>query len=136
MHAGRGRGNRPDPDEARTPLQVFISFLAHTANDVAKEKKRQTIQAEDIFSALEDLDFGEFLDPLKEFVEGEPPRGVRAGGRGGTASLNPRSRSPAVIRVLRGVAAEEAAGRDPGRTPAASALIGRMGMCEWVLFCE
>lgn len=50
--------------------QVFISYLTSAANDICKEAKRQTISAEDVFTALQDLEFGELISPLKEALEG------------------------------------------------------------------
>lgn len=50
--------------------KVFISYLTSTANDVAKERKRQTISAEDVFAALEDLDLEDLAEPLREALEG------------------------------------------------------------------
>lgn len=49
---------------------MFISFITATANDVCKEKKRATINADDVFQALEDLEFAELLPALKESFEG------------------------------------------------------------------
>ena len=49
---------------------MFISYLTSAANDICKEAKRQTISAEDVFSALQDLEFGELLPPLKEALDG------------------------------------------------------------------
>jgi DNA polymerase epsilon subunit 3 len=49
---------------------VFVSYLASTANDIAKEHKRQTISQDDVFRALEDLEFGELVDPLRDVVKG------------------------------------------------------------------
>jgi hypothetical protein len=54
-------------------LQVFINFITATANDVCKEKKRATINADDVFQALEDLEFAELLPALKESYEGRCP---------------------------------------------------------------
>lgn len=56
---------------AQLPLQVFISLITATSNDVCKEKKRATITADDVFQALEDLEFGELLPALKDSFEGE-----------------------------------------------------------------
>lgn len=39
-------------------------------NDICKEAKRQIISIEDVFTALEDLEFTELLPPLKESLEG------------------------------------------------------------------
>jgi hypothetical protein len=55
-------------------LQVFINFITATANDICKEKKRATINADDVFQALEDLEFAELLPALKESYEGRCPR--------------------------------------------------------------
>lgn len=51
-------------------LQVFISFITATANDVCKEKKRSTINADDVFQALEDVEFADLLPALKKSYEG------------------------------------------------------------------
>lgn len=40
------------------------------ANDICKESKRQTINAEDVFKALEEMEFPEFVGPLKASLEG------------------------------------------------------------------
>lgn len=40
------------------------------ANDICKESKRQIINAEDIFKALEETEFSEFVRPLKASLEG------------------------------------------------------------------
>lgn len=42
-----------------------------SANDVCKESNRQTISAEDVFIALEDIDFPEFVAPLRASLEGQ-----------------------------------------------------------------
>lgn len=39
-------------------------------NDICKESKRQIISIEDVFTALEDLEFAELLPPLKQSLEG------------------------------------------------------------------
>ena len=50
---------------------MFIHYLTATANDVCKESKRQTISADDVITALEDLEFGELVPALREALEGE-----------------------------------------------------------------
>lgn len=40
------------------------------ANDICKESKRQIINAEDVFKALEETEFTEFVSPLKDSLEG------------------------------------------------------------------
>ena len=49
---------------------MFISYLTSAANDICKDAKRQTISAEDVFTALQDLDFGELINPTKDALEG------------------------------------------------------------------
>ncbi|EME27718.1 hypothetical protein Gasu_47070 isoform 1 [Galdieria sulphuraria] len=34
-----------------------------------KERKRSTLSVEDIFTALVEVDFGDFVDPLKQFLQ-------------------------------------------------------------------
>ncbi|GBF88092.1 DNA polymerase epsilon subunit 3 [Raphidocelis subcapitata] len=45
--------------------KVLINFLTVTSNDICKEKKRQTISADDVLQALEDLDFTDLVAPLQ-----------------------------------------------------------------------
>jgi len=40
------------------------------ANDICRESKRQIINAEDVFKALEETEFTEFVGPLKDSLEG------------------------------------------------------------------
>ncbi|XP_020214165.1 DNA polymerase epsilon subunit 3 [Cajanus cajan] len=49
--------------------RIFIHYLSATANDICKESKRQIINAEDVFKALEDTEFPEFIRPLKASLE-------------------------------------------------------------------
>ncbi|KAI5072379.1 hypothetical protein GOP47_0012485 [Adiantum capillus-veneris] len=49
--------------------KVFIHYLSATANDLCRESKRQTINAEDVLKAIEDTDFIEFLEPLRAALE-------------------------------------------------------------------
>ena len=48
--------------------------ISHAGNDICKEAKRQIISIEDVFTALEDLEFAELLPPLKESLEGRSCR--------------------------------------------------------------
>jgi histone H3/H4 len=52
-----------------TFAQVFINCLTATANDICKEQKRQTISADDVFAALQDLELGELVGSLKDALE-------------------------------------------------------------------
>ncbi|KAL2507437.1 DNA polymerase epsilon subunit 3-like [Forsythia ovata] len=49
--------------------RIFIHFLSATANDVCKESNRQIINAEDVFKALEEIEFAEFVPPLRTSLE-------------------------------------------------------------------
>ncbi|KAL6202536.1 hypothetical protein ACLB2K_026244 [Fragaria x ananassa] len=49
--------------------RIFIHYLSATANDICRGSKRQTINADDVFKALEDIEFPEFVDPLKASLE-------------------------------------------------------------------
>ena len=51
---------------------MFINCLTATANDICKEQKRQTISADDIIAALQDLELGELVTPLKDALERAP----------------------------------------------------------------
>ncbi|CAK7329122.1 unnamed protein product [Dovyalis caffra] len=45
--------------------RIFIHYLSATANDICKESKRQTMNADDVFKALEEIEFPEFVGPLQ-----------------------------------------------------------------------
>eukprot|EP00590_Aulacoseira_subarctica_P003527 CAMPEP_0172434090 /NCGR_PEP_ID=MMETSP1064-20121228/70448_1 /TAXON_ID=202472 /ORGANISM="Aulacoseira subarctica , Strain CCAP 1002/5" /LENGTH=261 /DNA_ID=CAMNT_0013182289 /DNA_START=31 /DNA_END=817 /DNA_ORIENTATION=+ len=47
----------------------FCIYLATCANDFARESKRQTITANDIFAAMKELDFDEFIPQLEQFLQ-------------------------------------------------------------------
>lgn len=49
--------------------KLFIHYLTATANDICKEAKRQTISAEDVMRALTDMEFDEFVEPLKRSLD-------------------------------------------------------------------
>lgn len=49
---------------------IFINYLTATANDVTKSTNKKILSANDIFSALETLEFDEFSDKLREALEG------------------------------------------------------------------
>jgi len=48
---------------------IFCIYLTACANDVAREHKRQTITANDVLAAVQELDFDEFTPQLKSFLE-------------------------------------------------------------------
>jgi DNA polymerase epsilon subunit 3 len=54
--------------------KVLINFLTATSNDICKEKKRQTINADDVLQALEEVDFGDLVAPLQVALDGARER--------------------------------------------------------------
>jgi DNA polymerase epsilon subunit 3 len=49
--------------------RLFIHYLTATANDICKDGKRQTISADDVLTALADLELPELVEPLQEALE-------------------------------------------------------------------
>ena len=47
-------------------VSVFIS-----SNNFALKNKRKTINAQDVLSAMEDMEFEQFIEPLQQCQEGE-----------------------------------------------------------------
>lgn len=59
--------------EARTAIgkaaSVFILYATACANNFALKNKRKTLSAGDVFSALQDMEFEEFVPELKDCLE-------------------------------------------------------------------
>ncbi|KAF3514299.1 hypothetical protein F2Q69_00002449 [Brassica cretica] len=68
--------------------RIFIPYLSATANDNCKDSRRQTMKAEDVFKAIEDMGFEDFSEPLKASLEDFKKKnaGKKAGGGEGAAS--------------------------------------------------
>ncbi|KAL6342129.1 hypothetical protein AAG906_038609 [Vitis piasezkii] len=49
--------------------RIFIHYLSATANDLCKESRRQTINADDVLKAIEEIEFPEFVQPLKASLD-------------------------------------------------------------------
>ncbi|KAM7273196.1 hypothetical protein ACFE04_027860 [Oxalis oulophora] len=49
--------------------RIFIHYLSATANDICKESKRSTMNADDVFKALDEIEFSEFIAPLKASLD-------------------------------------------------------------------
>uniref|UniRef100_A0A0D9XGZ4 Transcription factor CBF/NF-Y/archaeal histone domain-containing protein n=1 Tax=Leersia perrieri TaxID=77586 RepID=A0A0D9XGZ4_9ORYZ len=49
--------------------RIFIHYLSATANDMCKESKRQTINADDVLKALDEMEFPEFVEPLNTSLQ-------------------------------------------------------------------
>ena len=50
--------------------KIFIHYLTATANDVCHESKRRTINAEDVLKAVDEVEFAEFAEPMREALAG------------------------------------------------------------------
>ncbi|XP_010557419.1 PREDICTED: DNA polymerase epsilon subunit 3 [Tarenaya hassleriana] len=74
--------------------RVFIHYLSATANDLCKESKRQTMNANDVLKALEEIDFPEFVEPLKTSLEEfkQKNAGKKSGGGGGSKPKETKKR--------------------------------------------
>ncbi|XP_055839674.1 DNA polymerase epsilon subunit 3 [Episyrphus balteatus] len=59
--------------EARAAIaraaSVFVIFLTSSSTALAKKQNHKTITANNIFEALEELDFNDFVDPLRKDLE-------------------------------------------------------------------
>ena len=55
--------------------KIFIHYITATANEICRDSRRQTISVDDVFRAIEELEFGEFGDALKSALEGKRERG-------------------------------------------------------------
>ena len=45
-------------------------FFPDSANNLAQKNKRKTLAGQDVFQALEEMEFEQFIDPLKACLEG------------------------------------------------------------------
>ncbi|KAK8489180.1 hypothetical protein V6N13_010757 [Hibiscus sabdariffa] len=63
--------------------RIFIHYLSATANDICKESRRQTMNTEDVFKALEEIEFSDFVKPLRASLA--EFRKKNAGKKGGAA---------------------------------------------------
>ena len=95
LTAGEGDASRRDVSVQKEALvafaesaKIFIHYLTATANDVCHENKRLTINAEDVMRAIDEVEFPEFAEPLREALAGARSRGLTgfARARGGNAS--------------------------------------------------
>lgn len=59
--------------EARSAISkaasVFVLYCTSCANNHAMENKRKTLTANDVLGALDEMEFEQFIDPLKESLE-------------------------------------------------------------------
>ncbi|KAK4316049.1 hypothetical protein Pmani_012754 [Petrolisthes manimaculis] len=59
--------------EARSAIakaaSVFVLFTTSSANNLAQKNKKKTVNAQDIFNALTEMEFEKFIEPLQESLE-------------------------------------------------------------------
>lgn len=59
--------------EARSAIaraaSVFVLFTTSSANALAQKNKKKTVSAQDVFSALKEMEFDKFIEPLQESLE-------------------------------------------------------------------
>ncbi|XP_052093598.1 DNA polymerase epsilon subunit 3-like [Mytilus californianus] len=48
---------------------VFVLYATSCANNLALKGKRKTISATDVISSMEDMEFDQFVEPLKQVLE-------------------------------------------------------------------
>ncbi|XP_074289337.1 uncharacterized protein LOC141614489 [Silene latifolia] len=70
--------------------RIFIHYLSATAHDICSESKRQIINAEDVLNALDEIEFSEFVGPLREALD--EFRKKAAGKRAGTSKAKDDSK--------------------------------------------
>lgn len=51
--------------------RVFISHVTAAAADVCRDHKRSTVTGDDILQAMRNVQFEEFVEPLRELLEGK-----------------------------------------------------------------
>eukprot|EP00729_Bicosta_minor_P005266 gene5266-3792_t len=49
--------------------RIFVSYCTATANEIALEGNRKTLSSQDVLTALEDMEFPEFREPLQKNLE-------------------------------------------------------------------
>ncbi|KAK4440606.1 hypothetical protein Salat_0395500 [Sesamum alatum] len=76
--------------------RIFIHYLSATANDICRESNRQIINAEDVFKALEEIEFAEFISPLRacleEFRQKNPGRKSASSGSSKAKDTNKKAK--------------------------------------------
>ncbi|KDO34131.1 hypothetical protein SPRG_01401 [Saprolegnia parasitica CBS 223.65] len=53
----------------QTAAGIFVLYLTAAADDECKTKGRQTISGNDVFKALQDVDFGQLVAPTADFLQ-------------------------------------------------------------------
>ncbi|KAK8720347.1 hypothetical protein OTU49_013386 [Cherax quadricarinatus] len=59
--------------EARSAIakaaSVFVLYTTSTANSLAQKNKKKTVSAQDVFTAMKEMEFEKFIEPLQESLE-------------------------------------------------------------------
>ena len=59
--------------EARSAMakaaSVFVLYATSTANALAQRNKKKTVNAQDVLTALQDMEFENFVEPLQESLD-------------------------------------------------------------------
>jgi len=59
--------------EARSAISraasVFVLYTTSCANNLAQKQKRKTLTGQDVLSAMEEMEFEQFVEPLKKSLE-------------------------------------------------------------------
>ncbi|KAL8496358.1 hypothetical protein ACS0TY_020172 [Phlomoides rotata] len=106
--------------------RTFIHYLSATANDICKESNRQILNAEDVFKALEEIEFVEFIEPLRDSLEEFRQRNARRKSAKSTPSKNAGKKStPSKDAGKKSTPSKDAGkkstpSKDAGKKPAAS----------------
>eukprot|EP00546_Thalassionema_frauenfeldii_P011388 CAMPEP_0178920080 /NCGR_PEP_ID=MMETSP0786-20121207/14802_1 /TAXON_ID=186022 /ORGANISM="Thalassionema frauenfeldii, Strain CCMP 1798" /LENGTH=198 /DNA_ID=CAMNT_0020594099 /DNA_START=17 /DNA_END=613 /DNA_ORIENTATION=- len=96
---------------------IFCIYLTACANDIAREHKRQTITANDVLAAVQELDFDEFTPQLKTFLESyrtaeKNKRDAKAALKASNADEQPPSKKSKVSKE-EDIKEEDSKGEDP-----------------------
>ncbi|KNA13236.1 hypothetical protein SOVF_118630 [Spinacia oleracea] len=70
--------------------RIFIHYLSATAHDICNDSNRQIINAEDVLNALEEVEFSEFVEPLRAALDEFKKKA--AGKRAGSAKAKEASK--------------------------------------------
>lgn len=57
---------------------MFILYITSQSIQVSQNAKRKTLLPQDVLDALEEADFGEYVEPIKKALKGDTGRATRA----------------------------------------------------------
>lgn len=53
--------------------ETSLPLCPYSANEICQESRRSTVNAEDVIKALEEMEFDDLIEPLKEALGGKLP---------------------------------------------------------------